>query len=84
MQTLMQAAGPITITGGATALLFVIDPLIFYSSLTVAIFTCLMVCVQIIRNCHKRNKRIDALYTRATRRVHANASSGKCGDNKAP
>ena len=82
MQTIIQAAAPITITTGATALLFVVNPYVFYGSLAVGLFTCFAICIHIIRRCLARDKRLDALKTRATRRAYAATdTTGKHGDN---
>ena len=75
MQTAIQLAAPIGITTGGTAMLFIVNPYVFYLIAFLVAVTCIAVCYQIIVNCDKRNKRLDALATRATRRRH------DCGDS---
>jgi len=67
---------PIAIATGATTLYFVVNPYVFYGSLLLTMFTCMLVCWNIIRSCNERNKRIDALKTRATRRANAKLTAG--------
>lgn len=72
MQTVAQLT-PIGIAAGTTVLMFVAVPAwVFYTTLLIVLSTCCAICVQIIINCDKRNKRLDALTKRIVGRANGN------------
>ena len=68
MQTIVNAGTTLIITTGATSVLFVVNPYIFYALIVLFSVTCMLTCISIIRNCDARNKRIEAMKTRKSRR----------------
>jgi type IV secretory pathway TrbD component len=60
---------------GPPAIIVVFNPYLFYTALVIFMLTCFLVCIHIILNCARRDKRIDAVTSRAVRRAHAKSST---------
>ena len=80
MQTVAQVVAG---TAGASVILLNVSPPIFYFSLGILLITCLAVCIQIIINCKRRNKRLDDLIARSKAR-RAEHESSNDGSNEPP
>lgn len=74
------AVSTATIVITPPAVVLIVNPLMFYASQGLLILTCLVVVVHIVLSCNKRNKRLDAIMTRAIRRE--NARKLRSGDSK--
>jgi putative exporter of polyketide antibiotics len=62
---------PLTLTVGPPALLIVLNPYMALAILAFAMPLFIFMVIHIIRKCSERDKRLDALATRAIRRAHA-------------
>lgn len=63
------------LTIGPPAIIFIVNPYMLYFVIFMFLLTCGTVCVSIIANCKRRNKRLDAIMTRAIRREHAKSGN---------
>ena len=65
------------ITVGPPSIIIVFNPYMFYTAMTVFMLTCCLICVHIILSCARRDKRLDAVTTRAVRRANAKSNDSK-------
>ena len=78
MNGFVQTVTTATISIGPPAVILVVNPYLVTFVFSVVLITCSLVCFSIIANCRKRNKRLDAIMTRATRRAYAKSCGGRC------
>lgn len=67
----MQNAATATLVITPPAVILIVNPYLFYTSMAVLMFTCFVVCAHIIIRCKKREVRLDAVLNRAMRRANA-------------
>lgn len=64
------ATAPILIIAGSTGVLFIVDTAVLNFALGATGITLVIWCVKTIRSCKARNKRLDLLQTRKSRREY--------------